>query len=82
MYNKFGVFLKKVILVDKVFIFFLKSDNVVCKICEEKFCVLWKFVVVSELVSDKSNIEEESKLNVSKLKYIFDEIIVNEIIKV
>lgn len=42
-----------------------------------------------EFISDKGKVdkidgdwESDVKLNVSKLKYIFDEIIVNEIIKV
>lgn len=80
-YNKFGAPPKKVISADKAFISPLKSDNVVRKTREEKPRVPRKPAVVSEPASDKSNTEEESKPNVSKLKHIFDETIANETIK-
>ena len=84
-YNKFGAPPKKVISADKAFISPLKSENVARKTREEKPLVPRKPAAVSEPASDtsnsKSNTEEESKPNVSKLKHIFDETIANETIK-
>ena len=84
-YNKFGAPPKKVISADKAFISPLKSENVARKTREEKPLVPRKPAAVNEPASDtsnsKSNTEEESKPNVSKLKHIFDETIANETIK-
>lgn len=82
-YNKFGAPPKKVISADKAFISPLKSDNVARKTREEKPRVPRKPAAESEPAIDnsKSNTEEESKPNVSKLKHIFDETIANETIK-
>ena len=82
-YNKFGAPPKKVISADKAFISPLKSDNVARKTREEKPRVPRKPAAENEPSSDnsKTNAEEESKPNVSKLKHIFDETIANETIK-
>ena len=81
-YNKFGAPPKKIISSDKAFVGPLKNENV-RKARDEKPRVPRKPASVEQPAGDKkkSEVEGETKPNVSKLKHIFDETIANETIK-